>query len=262
MGAAPFAYRLSVWAGAFGTTLWVLSITALETVIGILLFVPLFAGWKLVTQWPSVKIMHHLIWLYGRVWLALARPVILARYEGFTKNTFNTPCIIVANHLSFWDTFLMGGLPAFDITFAVRGWPFRIICYSYFMRLARYLNIEENSWEQTLAQAKEELAMGRHLFFYPEGHRSRNGQLGRFYSGAFRVAVETGSPILPLCITGTDRFHPPGRKWVMPATAQVKVLEPISPTDFIEELSHAAMRKHVKQRMQEELDSLRAKGDQ
>ena len=51
----------------------------------------------------------------------------------------------------------------------------------------------------------------------PEAHRSRNGKLGRFYSGAFKVAVETGVPVVPLCITGTDEMLPPGRWWLRPA---------------------------------------------
>ena len=49
----------------------------------------------------------------------------------------------MVNHRSFFDTYCMNMLPVWDVCFAVRDWPFKIPVYSFFMGVARYLNIEK-----------------------------------------------------------------------------------------------------------------------
>ena len=91
------------------------------------------------------------------------------------------------------------------------------------------------------------------MLFFPEAHRSRNGKLGRFYSGAFKVSVETGVPIVPLCITGTDEMLPPGKWWLKPAKVCLKALPPVDPSGFPDPSGHMDMRKFVKSVIAESL---------
>ena len=234
--------------------LTVYPLLALWTVVGILLFPLSYLSWKLVTRWPADRIMRHFIWLYGRGWMLIVAPFVRFRREGFGASGSRPPAILVVNHLSFFDTYCMAALPWFDIAFAVRSWPFRIFCYAAFMRLAGYLDVERLNWEESLEASRRVLDNGGSLLFFPEGHRSRDGGLQHFYSGAFRLAHELGCPVVPLCLTGTDGLLPPGRRWLQPTRVRLRALPPVEPAAFA---GHGELRRHVKNLMQQEIEAMR-----
>ncbi len=230
---------------------------ALWTLLGVILFPLGFGLWKVVTGWSPGRIMRHFIWIYGRGWMVIMSPFVRFRREGFPRGWNPGPGILVINHLSFFDTYCMALLPLFDVAFAVRAWPFRMFWYSYFMRLAEYLNVESWEWEEISRSGRRILEEGGSVLFFPEGHRSRDGQLQHFYSGAFRLAVETGRPVVPLCITGTDTLLPPGRFWLRPAAVTLRALEPVDPGDFPGPEGHVRMRKKVKEMIARNLAEMR-----
>lgn len=246
----------SSWLFIVIMNLWVYSLTILLTLIGMILPFLLFGLWFVVTWWPKQKIMHHLIWIYGRAWFLIIRPFITFQSDSFDQNDICFPCILVINHLSFLDTYFVSKLPFFDITITIRNWPFKMFWYALFMRIAGYLNLEQQTWEESLEAAKRELDAGRSILFFPEGHRSRDGQLGRFYSGAFKVATKTGVPLVPLCITGTDVLLPAGRRWLRPADIRMRMLSPVDPADFPGPLGHVELRKHVKAAMAASIEEM------
>jgi len=229
----------------------------LWTQFGILCFPLLFLLWKLATRWPADRIMRHFVWLYGRGWLLIIAPFVRFEREGLDPDKLRAPAILVVNHLSFLDTYCMALLPRFDVNFAVRAWPFKMYFYAFFMRLAGYLDVESLEWEECLAAGRRILAQPALQLFFPEGHRSRDGRLQRFYSGAFRLATETGTPLIPLCLTGTDTLLPPGSWWLQPARIRLRALDPVDPADFPGPTGHVEMRKAVKQMMQQNLDKMR-----
>jgi 1-acyl-sn-glycerol-3-phosphate acyltransferase len=57
------------------------------------------------------------------------------------------------------------------------------------------------------------ISSGWSLLFYPEGTRSRSGNMGKLRSGAAFLAVEHRVPIVPLYVRGTYEAMPPGRAW-------------------------------------------------
>lgn len=241
--------RRSLWLGRMVLTNCAFySVMLSWTVCGALLFPVGFPLWKLCTGWPSSRIMRHFIWIYGRIWTFLTFPLLRIRPARFPGRV-TAPGILVVNHLSFLDTYVMGALPFSDVVFAVRAWPFRMFWYAPFMRLAEYMNVEEMGWEGCLEACKRSFASGAHVLFFPEGHRSKDGELQRFYSGPFKIAVETGVPVIPLCITGTDEVLPPSRPWVKPARIRLEVLPPVYPSAFFGPGGHIEMRKHVKRQM-------------
>lgn len=228
----------------------------LWTICGAVLFPIGFPLWKGVTRWDSARIMRQFIWIYGRVWIFLTFPFLrirLARFPGpVTK-----PGILVVNHLSFLDTYVMGALPFSDVVFAVRAWPFKMFWYAPFMRLAEYMNVEELGWEGCLSTCKRLFGSGAYVLFFPEGHRSKDGKIQRFHSGPFKIAVETGVPVIPLCITGTDTVLPPSRRFVRPAKVCLDVLPPVYPSAYSGPDAHLKMSKDVKQQMVDHLSLMK-----
>jgi 1-acyl-sn-glycerol-3-phosphate acyltransferase len=92
---------------------------------------------------------------------------------------------------------------------------------------------------------------------FPEGTRSRDGELQKFKDGAFRLAIETGTPILPLVLDGT---YPALQKgdWRFGVTeAEVRVLEPIETTGMTLD-DVAVLRDRVRTVMADELALMKA----
>jgi 1-acyl-sn-glycerol-3-phosphate acyltransferase len=136
------------------------------------------------------------------------------------------PAIFVPNHTSAIDPYLFGSLLK-DVCF-VTTWAFKIPVYGFFIHLARYINADEG-WEKVGRQSTAVLQSGASLVIWPEGHRSRDGRLGRFKNGAFMIAVKTGYPLVPVCILGSDRFLPPGKLLISPSVIKLIILDPIYP---------------------------------
>ncbi|MDM7919792.1 MAG: lysophospholipid acyltransferase family protein [Methanosarcina sp.] len=204
-----------------------------------------------------MRIIRLFVWIYGRGWLAIIKPFTGLELTGFKKGEIPTPCIIVLNHLSFFDTFFMGALPFSNVCFALRSWPFKMVWYLPFMKLAQYLDVERLSWDETFTASKKLLDDGGVLVLFPEAHRSRDGRTGRFYSGAFKISIATNYPIVPICITGTDELLPPGRWYLKPARVKLKALAPVYPDTFQGENGHIEMRKYVKSLIADELERMR-----
>ncbi len=221
-------------------SLAVYSLTAALTLAGLAVVWLLIPAAALLCRMGKGRATRLWVWVYGRMWLALVSPFVAFRKAGLNAGKFARPSILVVNHLSFFDTFFMGGLPAsaFDVTFAVRSWPFRMPWFSPVMRLAGYIDVESDPYESVLLKARAALNGGGHVLFFPEGHRSRNGKLGKFRTGAFRMAVETGAPVVPLVITGSGRLLPPGASLINPAEVGLVALDPIDSGKFKGELAH------------------------
>lgn len=225
------------------------------------LFPLYYGGARLLFRWEPGRLMRYYIWIYGRGWLAIVAPFVRFRREGFERATVPTPCVFVVNHNSFFDTYFMGGLPLFDVAFAVRSWPFRMFWYAYFMRLAGYLDVEGDEWETSLVSCRRTIDSGGSILFFPEGHRSRDGHLQRFYSGAFRLALELNVPLVPLCLTGTEELLPPGRQWLQPAAVRLRVLPAVDPAAYAgDALGYVRFRRDVRDMMAREVASMREEG--
>lgn len=239
--------------------LWVFPLLTVWTLAGILVVTPI--GWlvgRLLFGWETPRITRHLTWLYGRGWLAIIFPFVRFSREGFDVHPPPQPCIFTVNHLSFFDTYFMAALAFSDVVFTVRTWPFRrLFWYTVFMRLSRYIDVEILGWEATVEACRRETAAGASIIFFPEGHRSCNGELQRFYTGPFRAACATGVAIVPLCITGTDMLLAPGRLWLQPARVRLRALPVVDSARFQGELGHVELRKHVKALMGNALREMR-----
>ena len=66
---------------------------------------------------------------------------------------------------------------------------------------------------KSMKKAAQEIRDGKCVLFFPEGHRSRDGQLQSFRAGSFYIAILSGVPIVPITLNGTravlkpDTYH-------------------------------------------------------
>lgn len=87
----------------------------------------------------------------------------------------------------------------------------------------------DESRRKSLDDMKKVLAQGMHMCIYPEGTRNKTGQpLKSFYDGAFRLAVDTGTPVIPTIIYNTGKVLPTNKKFFLwPHTLSMHFLEPV-----------------------------------
>lgn len=180
---------------------------------------------RLVIRQPMDVFIRRGVRIYGWILVRVVPFMAPVRVED-KSGTLELPAIFVANHNSAVDPYLFGALP-YENAF-VTTWPFKIPFYKYVMGMARYINANAG-WDQVLREGRKLMERGSSLIIWPEGHRSRDGRLRRFRNGAFRLAVQTGRPIVPVCIKGTYKLLPHGRRLLTPSRISMVVLPPIYP---------------------------------
>lgn len=188
--------------------------------------------------------------MYGYVLLkifSLMAPVSFFDCSGFSGR----PVIFAANHYSAIDPYLFGLVPG-DMAF-VTTWPFRIPFYSAVMKAAGYVQAE-NGWKHVIEKSKKLLERGCSMIIWPEGHRSRDGKMGRFTNGAFIMAFLTGTPVVPVCLIGSDVVMSPGKKLLRPGRIKVVLLPPFIPSSTgYDPEGIVTMREDVRQAIADEL---------
>jgi 1-acyl-sn-glycerol-3-phosphate acyltransferase len=237
-----------------GLALW----TLLYLPLGILLWL-----WQTgVGKAPAAVSIRNLVHLYGKICCRLlASQTRISAADRASPLPY--PCIITANHQSFFDPYTLGFFPVKNIVFVVRTWPFRIPLYGRIMRLAGYLNAETLECDNFFDRARAVLREGAAFIVFPEGTRSSTGKMGRFHSGAFKLAMDTGTPVIPLCIDGTGEIFPKGSRFGRPAAARLTLLPAVYPKDFARyrETAHLHLQRHVKSLLRKEIDNRFQKDD-
>ncbi|WP_149359456.1 lysophospholipid acyltransferase family protein [Lolliginicoccus suaedae] len=107
--------------------------------------------------------------------------------------------------------------------------------------------------ENALNTAKRLLKEGRLVGLYPEGTRSPDGRLYRGKTGVARIALETGVPIIPVGVIGTDKVCPPGKNTWNREKVIVTFGEPIDPAAFGisgDKAAERALTDHIMDRIQ------------
>jgi 1-acyl-sn-glycerol-3-phosphate acyltransferase len=160
------------------------------------------------------------------------------------------PFVVVANHQSMLDILLISRVPR-EMKWMAKESLFRIPWFGWLFVLAGDIPIrrgDSGSASEALRKAREYLARGMSVMIFPEGTRSRTGELGSFKSGAFRLAIEAQVPILPIVVTGTAAGYPKGSPWVRPCRGTARILEPVSVASYT--LDDAAkLREVVRERI-------------
>jgi 1-acyl-sn-glycerol-3-phosphate acyltransferase len=134
--------------------------------------------------------------------------------------------IFVSNHTSFMDipvlvVTIKGQFRALAkkelLKLPVFGWIVQVMC----VVVDRSTN---ESRRKSIENLKRILHMGISVLIFPEGTQNRtNEPLQPFYDGAFRIAVETQEPVIPIVVIGAGKIMPPGKAFIQPGKIVVLI---------------------------------------
>ena len=144
--------------------------------------------------------------------------------------------IFLANHVSNLDPpVLFPALPG-QASVMLKKELMRIPLLGTAMRMAKFVPVERKSSREaaqaSVAAAAEAVRAGLHFLIFPEGTRSKDGRLQTFKGGPFYLAMETGAPIVPVAISGTQNLMRKGSAKIYPGVVQVQMLRPIYSARF------------------------------
>jgi 1-acyl-sn-glycerol-3-phosphate acyltransferase len=151
----------------------------------------------------------------------LLKLVFRPHAEGAENVPEEGPVILASNHLSYADWLFMPLTIPRRVTFVakaeyfttpgIKGWFQR-----KFFSGSGQVPIDRSSGDAAagaLTAAKRILGRGELFGIYPEGTRSHDGKLYRGKTGVARLALETGVPVIPVAVLGTERIAPPGKRF-------------------------------------------------
>jgi 1-acyl-sn-glycerol-3-phosphate acyltransferase len=137
--------------------------------------------------------------------------------------------VAVSNHQSFLDIFAMSRQGR-EMKWIAKEEVFKIPFFGLFFQLSGDIPVQRGDRESggaALTKARWYLDRGMPVMIFPEGTRSRDGKMGPFKPGAFRLAIEAQVPILPVAVTGSAFGMPKGSPWIRPTLVLIRRLEPI-----------------------------------
>jgi 1-acyl-sn-glycerol-3-phosphate acyltransferase len=163
--------------------------------------------------------------------LARIRVLVVGREDVPTR-----PCIFMANHVSNLDPPILLPLLPYRTAFFIKRSLLRIPVVGLGMRLAGFVPVDRDgrleSARESVEAANKVLASGVNISTFPEGTRSRSGRLLPFKKGPFYLAMESGAPVIPISIWGSEHMMTKGSLRIKPGTAHLTFHPAVYPQQF------------------------------
>lgn len=158
--------------------------------------------------------------------------------------------IFMANHVSNIDPPVFVPLIGRRVFILVKKELFRIPVLGYAMRKAQFIAVDRQNRDaavESVKKAIEVLRSGMSMMAFPEGTRSRDGRLLPFKKGPFYLAMDSGTPVVPVTIVGAHEAWPKGHFRITPGKVTIVFHPPMDPQAF-------ASREHLMQAVRTKIE--------
>jgi 1-acyl-sn-glycerol-3-phosphate acyltransferase len=190
------------------------------------------------------------IWLARHLWAPGGLRVAGVRLEVSRLSPLPAgPAIYASNHESILDPWALFVAIPRSLRFLAKAELFRIPLFGWYLRLAKFIEIDRRNRARALASLREAGAIvrnGTSLAVFPEGTRSADGRILPFKKGPFVLAEEARVPVVPVAIAGASDVMRKGQLGVRPGVIRVATGEPVDPAEFS---GHDALLTEVRRRI-------------
>ena len=175
--------------------------------------------------------------VFGTLWarLNMAVSMIGIEVEGAEKIDKHQSYVIVANHQSLIDIYVLYGYLGIDIKWVMKKELRAVPVLGMACEAMGHILIDRSDTGaalESINKARDKIADGISIVFFAEGTRSRSGELKNFKKGAFRLAQELGLPILPVTIHNTRFVLPSDTMELAPGKVRLQFNDPIPTADL------------------------------
>jgi 1-acyl-sn-glycerol-3-phosphate acyltransferase len=191
----------------------------------------------------------------------LFSPAVLAvclvkwRVKG-SENIPNYPAIYIGNHTSLLDIPILFAAINQPLFYVAKMELKRVPFLGFYMQAMGMIFIDRSNRELAMASLRTaitDIEKGKSIVVFPEGTRSKSGELQPFRRGAFVIASEGRIPIVPIVIHGGGRALKSGSFSIRPSSVLVEIL-PVVGADRIEELEIDQLANELHSKFQESLE--------
>jgi 1-acyl-sn-glycerol-3-phosphate acyltransferase len=188
-------------------------------------------------------------WARAILW-ASATPVSV---RGLENIRLDAAQVVVSNHVSWYDVFAIASVLPVPFHFVAKKELERVLFFGTAWKAAGHISIDRSDRQRAiynLRQAGEKIRKERStVIVFPEGTRSRTGQLQAFKKGAFMLAIEAQVPVVPTVVRGSYEIMRPDSWWIRPNRIEVYFGRPLGADELRAASSDAAIEK-VRAQMQ------------
>jgi 1-acyl-sn-glycerol-3-phosphate acyltransferase len=201
-----------------------------------------------------------LYWIVKAIMTPILRLGYRVRVEGADRVPPHGPVILASNHRSFMDSLFLPLVIRRRVTFVAKAEYFDDKRAAWFFRGVGQIPIRReggSASERALASATDVLEQGGVFGIYPEGTRTRDGYLHRGHTGVARLALRTGSPIVPVGMIGTDEIQPTDAK--LPRlfrTVRIRFGEPLALDRYARAADDRMALRHISDELMFEIAQL------
>lgn len=156
---------------------------------------------------------------------------VRVRAEGLDKLDLTKPYVIASNHASYMDTPVILTYIRLQFRFMAKEELFKIPFLGTHLKTAGHVSVPRSD-PRAAVRTMNEAAVnirekGISMLIFPEGGRTRTGDLQEFKEGVASIAIKAGVPIVPVGLTGTRAVVPMGSAVVRPGRVTLRVGDPI-----------------------------------
>jgi 1-acyl-sn-glycerol-3-phosphate acyltransferase len=195
--------------------------------------------WSVV--WITLALLVALLTLNRSAPLAMARriwaPALIkmtgARYrvEQPPGLDLSTPHVFVMNHQSMLDIACAFASIPVNLRFVAKDVLKFVPFVGWYMWMTGMIFVDRSKGARalrSLTRAAAQIRAGASILIFPEGTRSRDGEILPFKRGPFALALQAGVPVVPVAIEGSGRVLPAGRFRIRPGEVRLAIGRPIA----------------------------------
>lgn len=194
-----------------------------------------FSFWAIVFSFFSnaQNNVHKVANIWGKLMLVLCNTKVLV--IGKENVLRGKPQVFMANHQSDFDILITLAHVPGQFRWIAKKELFAIPIFGRAMRGAGYIEIDRQNHEkamQSLDLAALRIREGKSVMTFPEGTRSRDGEIKPFKPGTFYLAIQSGVPIVPISIIGSGEIMPKRSLKVKPGRIKLVIDKPIPTKNY------------------------------